>query len=85
MSLVKARCTGEVVLFVGRIGIDLDCTQATFNNPNGDALIADGLKVDVDAFFSEAQFSGQVRLPGAQIAGELLAPTLCLTTKRALP
>ena len=71
MFLSKAQCTGEVRLLGAHISGQLDCSEAVFTNPNGNALTADRLTVDGDMFLSKAQCTGEVRLPGAHISGQL--------------
>jgi hypothetical protein len=52
------------------IGGQLNCTEATFTNSDGDALSADGMTVE-SVFLSKAQCTGEARLLGAQISGQL--------------
>ena len=48
-------------------------------NPDGTALVADGLTVDAGMFLLKAQCTGQVRLPGAHIGGQLDCSEAVLT------
>ena len=45
--------------------------RAVFSNPDGEALSADGLVVDAGMFLAKAQCTGEVRLLGAHISGQL--------------
>jgi len=62
---------GEVSLLDSRIGGQLDCSDATFQNPGGVALFADGANVGGGIFFDKVSTQGEVRLLGAQITGNL--------------
>ncbi|HLC17743.1 MAG TPA: hypothetical protein VJM57_01865, partial [Thermodesulfobacteriota bacterium] len=54
------------------IGGQLACSNGTFENEEGYALCADGLKTGGDVFFNEGfRAVGEVRLPGADIGGNL--------------
>ena len=85
MFLSKAQCTGEVRLLGAHIGGQLDCSEASFTNPDGQALNADRLVVDGDMFLDKAQCTGEVRLPGAHIGGQLAARRPASPTPRASP
>jgi hypothetical protein len=63
--------TGEVWLLGAHITGSLNCGGATFANPNGWALSADGLAVDGGLFLRGTQAAGEVGLPGAHIGGQL--------------
>ena len=62
---------GEVRLLGADIGGDLACTGATFKNPKGAALSADGLKTTGSVSLKDIHAEGEVRLPGADIGGQL--------------
>jgi hypothetical protein len=64
--------TGEVHLLGGRIGGNLNCGNATFNNPGGRALNADKITVE-GAVFLRYGFAatGEVKLLGARIGSSL--------------
>jgi hypothetical protein len=69
---------GGVRLLGARIGGDLDCSEGNFTNPpqvgidsSGTAFAADGIDVRGYVFFRKSTSSGEVRLLGAQIGGDL--------------
>jgi hypothetical protein len=70
---------GEVRLLGAQIGGYVDCTNATFKNPPQDhderagiALNADNMRVKGSVFLRAGfHAEGEVRLPGAQIGGDL--------------
>jgi len=67
---------GETLLIGARIGGQLSCNGAKFENPNDYALSADQLTVHRGAFFvstAESRFeaTGEIRLLGAHIGGQL--------------
>jgi len=70
---------GEVRLLGAEIGGYLDCELGTFKNPaqkdvpdSGDALSADRMKVKGSVFLRNGfSAEGEVRLPGAEIGGDL--------------
>ncbi len=62
---------GEVRLLGATIGQSLDCTNGHFNNPQGAALFADGLKASDVNLGNGFCAQGEVRLPGAIINGNL--------------
>ena len=65
-------CTGEVRLLRARIKGHLICRGARLENPNGDALSADGMTVEGSVFLDQGfHATGAVRLPGACIKGQL--------------
>ena len=65
-------CTGEVRLEGAHIQGQLRCTGARLENPNGDALSADGMTVEVGVFLDQGfHATGKVRLLGARIQGQL--------------
>ncbi len=74
------RSEGEVRLLGAQIGGSFDCSGGTFTNPpkqgiaaSGDALSADAAVVKGDVFLRNGfRAEGQVRLPGAQIGGDLV-------------
>ncbi|MBV8997161.1 MAG: hypothetical protein JO287_26485, partial [Pseudonocardiales bacterium] len=70
MSLRKVQCTGEIRLASARISGQLDCTDATFINPEGQALNADGL-IATDMLLNKAQCTGEVVLSRAHITDKL--------------
>jgi hypothetical protein len=69
--------TGEVRLLGAHIGGTLEFEGAQLTNDNGPALNADGLQVDQDMFCRVAEggrpftATGEIRLPGAHIRGQL--------------
>jgi hypothetical protein len=64
--------TGEVRLLRARIQGELHCRGARLENPNGDALSADGMTVEGDVFLDDGfHATGTVRLLGARIRGQL--------------
>ncbi|SNB59701.1 hypothetical protein SAMN02746019_00024970, partial [Thermoflexus hugenholtzii JAD2] len=66
-------CTGKVRLRGARIGGSLICRGARLENPNGDALRADGMTVEEDVFLDQGfHATGEVRLLGARIGGSLI-------------
>jgi hypothetical protein len=70
MNNVKA--AGEVRLTGADIGGGLECKGAKFNNPGGNALHADELKVKENVFLSDGfKAVGEVRLLYADIGGGL--------------
>jgi hypothetical protein len=79
MCLGKARCTGKVGLTDAHIRGQLDCTEATFTGSNlgpfalftGSSFAGDGLAVDASTVLEKVQCTGEVRLLGAHIKGEL--------------
>lgn len=72
LELIGLAADGEVRLPGAHIGGRLDCTGATFANPKGRALNADGLTVDQDMLCrSGFTAQGEVRLNGAHIGGQL--------------
>ena len=64
---------GQAVQLSGaRIDGDLDCGGGKFCNPDGGALIADGLKAGGDVLLSNGfSAEGEVRLIGASVGGDL--------------
>jgi len=72
LVLSDLKCSGEVALLGARIDGQVICRGARFENPNGVALLADGMTVRDDVFFREGFHAiGEVRLIGACIEGEL--------------
>jgi hypothetical protein len=73
-----AKASGRVGLVGAKIGGDLDCSDANFENwtedGTGAALIAERVKIGGAAFLSGAKFTalGQVDLMGAEIGGTLV-------------
>jgi hypothetical protein len=67
--------TGEVRLLRARIQGVLSCRGARLENPNGDALSADGMTVEGDVFLDEGfHATGAVRLLRARIGGSVELP-----------
>ena len=65
-------CIGAVRLRGARIGGSLSCRGARLENPNGDALSADGMTVEGDVFLNQGfHATGAVWLLGAHIRGSL--------------
>ena len=64
---------GAVRLIDADIAVDLSCTGArlTGTDSDGDALVADGMKVGGDVFLDGFTTAGAVRLSGAAHTGEL--------------
>ena len=71
MFLRKAQCTGEVRLLGAHIKGQLDCDEAVFSNPDGAALIADGLSVDGDMSLRQGAVHRRGPAVGAHIGGQL--------------
>ena len=73
---IRFEANGEVRLLGSRIKSGLECTGGSFQNPNGNALSADGIEIGGDihlrALDKETKFeaNGIVRLPGAKIGGD---------------
>jgi hypothetical protein len=64
--------TGAVRLLGARIQGQLSCRGARLENPNGDALSADGMTVEGGVFLDQGfHATGAVRLLGARIQGQL--------------
>jgi hypothetical protein len=65
-------CTGEVRLLGAHIRGRLFCTGTRLENPNGNALSADGMTVEGSVFLRRGfHATGEVRLLGAHIRGRL--------------
>jgi hypothetical protein len=66
---------GKVILSSASIGRNFHCQNIIFNNQNGDALDAQGIKVAGSIYFSENNTvftaKGKVSLSGANIGGDL--------------
>ena len=69
---------GTVQLTGARIAGQLNCSGGQFHNPGSHALIADGAEIGAGVFLSKSPgeatgscASGEVRLPGARIVGQL--------------
>jgi hypothetical protein len=71
LNLGKLRSAGRTRLIGAHIGGQLNCDRATFSNPNGRALNADGINAGGAVSFRDAQVSGEIRLLGAHIGGQL--------------
>ncbi|HRW60471.1 MAG TPA: hypothetical protein P5340_07440 [Defluviicoccus sp.] len=72
LFLCGTRASGEVRLLGAKIGNDLDCSDASFDNPEGKALSADGLTTGGNVFLRNGfRAVGEVRLLGAKIGGDL--------------
>jgi hypothetical protein len=70
--LKGATAKGEIRLLGADVGGNLDCSGATFENPDGPALSADGIKVNGNLFLNdEFTAKGQVRLLNATVDGDL--------------
>jgi hypothetical protein len=65
------KAEGCVVLYSAEIGANLECTNATFSNSNGYALLAPDINVKGSVFLDQAQASGCVILYGAEIGANL--------------
>lgn len=76
---------GTVSLIDGTIGGILDCRGAKFSakrftspgDPNGDAFIGTGLKIERSVHMENASFKGEVRFISAQIGGNLHCESSC--------
>jgi hypothetical protein len=68
--------TGEVRLLGAEIGGNLECTNGTFSDADGDALSAAGIKVTGSVFLREAEIVGAVDLVAARI-GTLIDDEAC--------
>ena len=82
--------TGEVRLVGAHITGQLACNQATltnpkrtFTNPDARAFTADRLVVDGSLFLSSAQVTGEVRLAGANVGGQLVCEGTSFMSPRA--
>jgi len=64
-----SRAQGEVSLLGVTVGGDLDCSGSHFSNSGGDALSADGVKVDGDVLLGKCEVKGAIRFLGATIGG----------------
>jgi hypothetical protein len=71
LNLAGFRCDGGIALDEAHINGQLDCADAVFSNPDGEALSAVRLTVDTDMSLWKAQCTGKVRLSGAHISGQL--------------
>ncbi|MGI5506143.1 hypothetical protein [Lentzea sp. CA-135723] len=69
---VRFHAQGEVVLADAQVGGNFDCSGGLFENEDGDALVARGIRVGMDAVLGE-QFTarGRVDFAGARIDGKL--------------
>lgn len=63
--------SGRVHLSLARIGGALDCSSGSFSVPDGDALLADNLRVDGSLRFNGSRITGCVWMIGAAIAGNV--------------
>jgi|JI7StandDraft_1071085.scaffolds.fasta_scaffold91121_2 hypothetical protein len=68
--------TGEVHLIGAEIGGDLDCSDGTFTNADGEALNADRITVGGSLFFRTAKIEGAISLVDSQI-GTLIDDDAC--------
>ncbi|HEX9856791.1 MAG TPA: hypothetical protein VGA75_00430, partial [Paracoccaceae bacterium] len=60
--------TGEVSVHGAKIGGQLNCEGAHFDNPNGDALVAQGLRVDQGFIWQEVTVdNGNLRFGSAHV------------------
>lgn len=73
LLLRSVKVTGEVSLLMARIDGQLTCSGATFENPGGYALNADGMVVQGSVFL-DRQFkaSGEVSLINAELKSQLI-------------
>ena len=69
----KFRAASEISFLGADIGGNLDCSDGTFaiNGQNVDALSADGIKVRGDVSFENSTVTGNIRLCGADVGGQL--------------
>ena len=79
-SLSGSRIDGEVRLIRGYVAGGFRMNGVRIDNPDGYALFAGGLTVEVGAFIRDSQIVGGVRLTGARMTGGLF---LERTTLRA--
>jgi cytoskeletal protein CcmA (bactofilin family) len=69
---VRFHAHGQVVLSDAYVGGNLDCTGGLFENEDGDALVARGIRVGMDATLCAAFTArGRVDFAGARIDGKL--------------
>ena len=67
------RADGEVRLRGAKLGGNLECNDGSFENPDGNALSADGLETTGSVFLSDGfTAKGVVRLLGAKLGGDLV-------------
>lgn len=64
MFLSRVEAKGEVCLLGARIGGNLECDGASLSNPQGDALSAEGARID-GAFFLRPHKGTQTKITGA--------------------
>jgi hypothetical protein len=65
------RCDGEVRLVGAMISGTLTCLGAHLNNAKGDAMNADGVRIDGDFNLGDCSVDGQIRFLGAKINGNV--------------
>lgn len=65
------RCDGETTLKDARIHGALECGDAVFNNPGGNALSADRAKIVGAVFLLRSEVNGTLRFGGAEIGDDL--------------
>jgi hypothetical protein len=83
LFLNRANVLGELQIFDAQIGGSLDCSSGAFKNPleknplgkillgSGKAISADGINITSAVFLRGVTAVGEVRLPGAQLGGNL--------------
>uniref|UniRef100_A0A2X0QU20 Membrane-associated oxidoreductase n=1 Tax=Candidatus Nitrotoga fabula TaxID=2182327 RepID=A0A2X0QU20_9PROT len=69
--LNKAKATKNVHLLGIQIDGNLECTEATFDDKEGNALFADDTVIKGTVFLKKTHATGTVHLIGAQIGGDL--------------
>jgi hypothetical protein len=68
-SLSGSEISGEVRLIRGYVSGGFRMNAVRVHNPDGYALFAGGLTVDVGLFIRDAEFTGGIRLTGARLTG----------------
>jgi hypothetical protein len=69
LSVIGARCSGQVVLTGARITGALQMQRSLLDHPGQVALLANRLVVDDDLLAQEATVNGEMRLAGAHVGG----------------
>jgi hypothetical protein len=65
------KAEGEVRLHSARVGINLDCRDATFNSPGQTALGSDGIQVEGYIYLNHSVAQGTVNISNATIGADL--------------
>jgi hypothetical protein len=69
LSIVGAKCSGQVVLTGAHITGAFQMQRSLLDNPSQVALLANRLVVDDDLLAQEATVNGEMRLAGAHVGG----------------